>query len=339
MRYKNMYTNDKENFYRFINLKIKKDLSFNFLVGIRAYINLIRAFLIPSISDLKIQLKISRVINYFRWINLLAYFVWIILILLFFPPIDIFGLKPDPIEHSGYFAILCLYTVALPYLYFFIHPFIIFLIKRILINIYEKSFGKFKKTKQYERNLYDEKDFIDWLNFLYDLKKIDSWYEVGIYYLEKDPSKKNEILNNINQFYVAKKIKKNKTSLWSKWVAKRQVFYIYNMSVFFKQIFINHTSYKMNKELEMIPFTVGASLGVFATITFFALHFSSKVFADQQEILYWIINLLPIINIFLYLQCYFLLQFLRYKIDYERKYTLRQIQKEKKFINFINTKK
>ncbi|MDZ7293774.1 hypothetical protein OH653_03815, partial [Mycoplasmopsis pulmonis] len=67
-----MYTNDKENFYRFINLKIEKDLRFNFLIGVRVYINLIKAFLIPSISDLKIQLKINRVINCFRWTNLLA---------------------------------------------------------------------------------------------------------------------------------------------------------------------------------------------------------------------------------------------------------------------------
>ncbi|VEU68177.1 Uncharacterised protein [Mycoplasmopsis pulmonis] len=91
-----MNLKDKENFYKFINLKITtKDVTFDFLVGIRTYINLIKVFLIPSISDLKIQLKISRIINCFRWINLLAFLIWIISILLFLPPIDIFDLKKN----------------------------------------------------------------------------------------------------------------------------------------------------------------------------------------------------------------------------------------------------
>ncbi|VEU68173.1 hypothetical protein [Mycoplasmopsis pulmonis] len=327
-----MYTNDTENFYRFINLKIKIDLRFNFLVGIRTYINLIRAFLIPSISDLKIQLKINRVINCFRWVNLLAYFVWIISILLVFPPVDIFDLKSTLLyvnKYYEYLIILTFFPFVLPYLYFFIHPFIILFIKKILIKIYEKNFGKFERTKQYEISLYGEKDFINWLNFLYDLKRIDSWYEVGIYYLEKDPSKKTQILNNINQFYEAKKIKKNKTSFLSKLVAKRQVSYIYNMSIFFKQIFINYSNYKMNGTIKIAPFIASIPLGIFVSITLFLLHFSNEAFANQQKVLYWIVNVIPIINIFLYLQCYLFLQFIRYKMDYERKYLLRAIKEEK----------
>ncbi|MDZ7293714.1 hypothetical protein, partial [Mycoplasmopsis pulmonis] len=260
------------------------------------------------------------------------YFVWIISILLIFPPIDIFGLKDTLLnlnKDSEFILILTLSPFALPYLYFFIHPFIIFLIKKILIKIYEKNFGKFEKTNRYEISLYGEKDFIDWLNFLYHLKRIDSWYEVGIYYLEKDPNKKSQILNNINQFYKAKKIKKNKASLLSKLVAKRQVFYIYNMSIFFKQIFINYSNYKMNAAIKIAPFIASIPLGIFVSITLFLLYFFNKVFANQQEVLYWIVNLLPIINIFLYLQCYLFLQFIRYKMDYERKYLLRAIKKEK----------
>ncbi|MDZ7293762.1 hypothetical protein, partial [Mycoplasmopsis pulmonis] len=266
------------------------------------------------------------------------YFAWIIFVFLIFPPIDIFGLKALSIHINAYFAILVSLPYLLVYLYFFIHLFIIFLIKKILIKIYEKNFGKFEKTKENKQNKYDEKDFIDWLNFLYDLKRIDSWYEVGIYYLEKDTSKKSQILNNINQFYEAKKIKKNKTSFLSKLVAKRQVFYIYNMSVFFKQIFINYTSYVMKNAIKAFPIISSLNLSFFLLITLLILIYSNKTFTNQQELLYWIINLVPIINIFLCLECYLLLQFIRYKMDYERKYLLRAIKEEKQFINFMKSK-
>ncbi|VEU68178.1 Uncharacterised protein [Mycoplasmopsis pulmonis] len=172
-----------------------------------------------------------------------------------------------------------------------------------MILIYEKNFGKFKKTKQHELSLYEEKDFIDWLNFLYDLKKIDSWYEVGIYYLEKDPSKKNQILNNINQFYKAKKIKRDKTSFLSKLIKRFNFIFVYDISLFFKQIFINNTNYKMKKVTKICPSPPSISIGIFLFITYLALIYSDKIFSNQEEALYWFKNLIQIISLFLFF-CY-----------------------------------
>ncbi|MDZ7293710.1 hypothetical protein [Mycoplasmopsis pulmonis] len=196
-----------------------------------------------------------------------------------------------------------------------------------MISIYEKSFGKFKKTKQYETNLYDEKDFIDWLNFLYDLKKIDSWYEVGIYYLEKDPSEKNKILNNINQFYKAKK-KSNKISFLSKSIKKFNFIYIYDISLFFKQIFFNNTNYKNKKVAKICPSPPHVSLSIFLFIAFLVLINSHKIFSNQEEILYWFTNLPHIISIFLFFLWYLSLKFIKYKIDYRRKKILKAIKEE-----------
>ncbi|MDZ7293357.1 hypothetical protein [Mycoplasmopsis pulmonis] len=55
-----MYTNNQENFHRFLNLKLSREIRWGFFIGLRVYKNLIKSFLIPSISDLKIQLEITK---------------------------------------------------------------------------------------------------------------------------------------------------------------------------------------------------------------------------------------------------------------------------------------
>ncbi|MDZ7293713.1 hypothetical protein [Mycoplasmopsis pulmonis] len=281
-----MYTNDQENFYRFLSLKLSREIRWGFLVGLRVYKNLIKSFLIPSISDLKMQLEIIKKINRFKWVNfyvLIIEFFWVGLIFL---PFDKLAIETKNFDFPLYYGIITSFMIFPFVVYFFIQPFVVNKLKKELIKIYELNFDTFKIDTKVNKKIYSEKEIRDWMDFLYNLKKIDSWYEVGIYYLEKDLKNKEKILNNINQLNESTKRKKIKRSFWNKIKAKWQVIFIHNIALIYKQIHDNSTNKITEWKKKEIAFAFALPVFLFCwLIPFFLVTFASAIFQEENVII------------------------------------------------------
>ncbi|MDZ7293358.1 hypothetical protein [Mycoplasmopsis pulmonis] len=210
-------------------------------------------------------------------------FFWVGLIFL---PFDKFGRQTKDINFSLYYHIATFLIIHPFVVYFFIQPFVVNKLKKELIKIYEFNFDTFKSDTKVNQKIYNEKEIRDWMDFLYDLKKIDSWYQVGIYYLEKDPSKKSQILNNINQLNESIKARKTKRSFWNEIKAKWQVIFVHNIAIIYKQIHDNNTNKITEwRKMEVVfAFVIPASIFSWF-IPYFLVNFAPVIFHEEYEII------------------------------------------------------
>ncbi|MDZ7293761.1 hypothetical protein [Mycoplasmopsis pulmonis] len=301
-----MYTNNQENFHRFLNLKLSREIRWGFFIGLRVYKNLIKSFLIPSISDLKIQLEITKKIDRFKWVSfyvLIIEFFWVGLIFL---PFDKLAIETKNFDFPLYYGIITSF-MAFPFVvYFFVQPFVVNKLKKELIKIYELNFDTFKIDTKVNQKIYSKKEIRDWMDFLYDLEKIDSWYEVGIYYLEKDLKNKEKILNNINQLNEVIKRKKIKRSFWIETKAKWQVIFVHNIALIYKQIHDNNTNETTEWKKKEVVFAFGLPVFLFCWfIPFFLVTFASIFFQEENTIILFRFFVTQLCVVMLYLSSLF----------------------------------